>query len=731
MKSKEEAIRALAAAGYALIPLSGKNPIDEGWKATPVGRHDEKTIAKRNYGVVLGPQDLVVDVDPRNYEVGDKPLDRLAKAIGGIPAGTLVTRTGGGGLHIFLHKPADVSVRNSLPEFRGVEFKAGPGRQVVGPWSIHPDTGKEYRHLQGTPSSVAEAPQALLGLIKRTPVAFSEAGTDSYKDDDDTRDRCSRWLKEMPGAIQGFHGDDTTFKAACGLRDRGVSPKTAFSLLLVDFNSRCVPPWEDDALAAKVQSAYTYAKGAIGNAHPEAHFDKVEASKASMDAVKKEANEVEGAVGKSGWKLDGKKQPINCLQNTLNYLSLPSVGLRGCFGYNEFGRRVDLVKKTPWHALPGLPVTDIDLQRMRAHLARNHGYETGMTNLVDAMVDVSQFHRFHPVKEYLNALEWDGIDRLDSWLVKYLGVEQDEDGYVAAVGRKTLVAAVARVYEPGIKFDHVLVLEGKQGLGKSGVCAVLGGEWFSDFKMNVGDKDTIQMMQGKWLVEMPDLHATRQADIDMVKSFLTRQVDEARMAYGRLPGRYPRQGIFIGTYNPGPDGTYLKDDENRRWWPVMCHPVVGNIFDFVGLKRVRDQLWAEAVELYRQGEPLKMETETLQEAAKAAQAARVADHPWTERVASWLGERDKNAETYQDFYTGREVFIGAMGGFDVRYQRREQLDAAKALKDLGWTAGYKWKDGGPVRGFWRPGVKVPSQDGPKRRPRVEKENPMSVFGDLA
>ena len=381
-------------------------------------------------------------------------------------------------------------------------------------------------------------------------------------------------------------------------------------------------------------------------------------------------------------------------------------------------------------------MTDIDLQRMRAHLARNHGYETGMTNLVDAMVDVSQFRRFHPVKEYLNGLKWDGVKRLDSWLTCYLGVEDDGQGYVSAVGRKTLAAAVARIYEPGIKFDHVLVLEGKQDLGKSGVCKVLGGEWFSDFKMNAAEKDTIQMMQGKWIVEMAELHTARTADIDTLKAFLTRTVDEARFAYGRLPGAYKRQGIFIATYNPGPDGTYLKDDENRRWWPVMCNPVVGSVFDFPGLKSVRDQLWAEAIELYREAakrggteaveRSLSMDTPELKAASKTAQAARVADHPWAERVADWIRERDKNDDTREDFYTGREVFIGAMGGLDVRYQRHEQISAAKALKDLGWEPGHRRRDGELMRGFWRPGV-VRKEGGSAS----VKEDALAVFGDLA
>ena len=746
MKTKLEAIRAFRAAGYALIPLCsptkahahagkpcennrGKVPVGGAWETTKVDTYNEDAF-QENYGVVLGPQDLVVDVDPRNFKAGDQPLRRLTAAIGGFPTSTLVVRTGGGGMHIFLKKPAEVSVRNDLPEYAGVEFKAGPGRQVVGAGSIHGLSGKEYRHLQGSPSEVAAAPEALLALIRRTSTAraFSETGTGAYKDDEATRERAAQYARELAPALQGARGDEATLKAAMGLRDRGLSPKICFDVLLAHYNPRCLPPWEESDLAAKVQHAYAYARGAVGSAHPEVAFkpvsriDRVAADAAAAGERVKVAEAQDDAVGRSGWKLDNKDQPIRCFQNLLNYFSLPVARLRGVFGYNEFARRVEIIKEVPWGAQSGLPVGDIDLTRMRAHLSREHGYDASKDDLIDAMSESAQRRRFHPVKEYLGGLKWDGRPRLDSWLAKYLGVEGDDMDYVAAAGRKTLVAAVARIYEPGCKFDHVLVLEGRQGLGKSGVCKVLAGEWFSDFKMNVGDKDTVQMMQGKWIVEMPDLHATRQADIDMVKSFLTREVDEARFAYGRLPGRYPRQGIFIGTYNPGPGGTYLKDDENRRWWPVTCHAVVGRGFDFEGLKAVRDQLWAEAVVLYRKGEALKMDTESLQDAALAAQAARRAEHPWQQRVSEWIEERDKNAETRGDFYTGHDVYVGAMGQASARYGRREQLEVARALKDAGWEAGFKRVGGALTRGFWRPGAEM-------RHKKVASAE--ALFGDLA
>jgi predicted P-loop ATPase len=322
------------------------------------------------------------------------------------------------------------------------------------------------------------------------------------------------------------------------------------------------------------------------------------------------------------------------------------------------------------------------------------------------MVDVSHSRKFHPVRKYLENLKWDGQKRLDTWLIDYCGAVDDNQDYVKAVGRKTLCAAVARVFKPGIKFDHVLVLEGVQNIGKSGVCRILGGEWFADFKMNAAEKDTVQMMQGKWIVEMAELHAARQTDLDTLKAFLTRQVDEARFAYGRLPGQYPRQGIFIATYNPGPDGTYLKDDTgNRRWWPVRCNgvPLGSRYFNFAGLTVIRDQLFAEATARWKAGEALTMETVKLQDAATIAQSQRHAEHPWVDRIAAWLVERDRLPETSLSFLAPRDIFVMAMQGLDARYGRREQLEIARAMRELGWVPGFNRdkKTGRTIRGYRR------------------------------
>jgi len=192
----------------------------------------------------------------------------------------------------------------------------------------------------------------------------------------------------------------------------------------------------------------------------------------------------------------------------------------------------------------------------------------------------------HPIREWLNSLKWDGVPRLNTWLSTYCGALESE--YVNAVGRKTLMGAVARVYEPGIKFDSVLVLEGEQGTGKSTTCAILGGKWFGDAPLDIHNpKDTIEYVHSHWIIEFSEMASTRKADVNALKNFITRQEDDARPAYARVRVRFPRQSIFIGTVNPDNIG-YLSDDTgNRRFWPVLCTK-----FSLEKLRADRDQLFA-------------------------------------------------------------------------------------------------------------------------------------------
>lgn len=278
-------------------------------------------------------------------------------------------------------------------------------------------------------------------------------------------------------------------------------------------------------------------------------------------------------------------------------------GLQGIV-YNQFKNMLDVTGSLPWPQVkPGW--SDTDLACAKLYFERTYGIWSP-TKFKDAILAVTSSERlYHPVKEYLGSLKWDGNPRLDTLLIDYLGAE--DTPYVRAVTRKTLVAAVARIYRPGIKFDSILVLVGEQGMGKSTLFARLGKEWFSDSLSisDMKDKTAPEKLQGYWLLELSELNGIKKMDVEVVKSFITRTDDKYRQAYGVNVESHPRSCIIVGTTNS--DGGFLRDiTGNRRFWPVRVtghgkwHP-----WDLADI----DQVWAEAIEYFNQGEELFLKGE--------------------------------------------------------------------------------------------------------------------------
>lgn len=668
-----------AVAGFPLIPLVGKTPLDNGWPTAKVGQYAPRD--RENYGVVIPSRVLVVDVDPRNFKSGDQPLSRLFTDIGlSKRPDTFVVKTGSGGFHIYFSKPEGLEVRAKLKAYPGIDFKS-IGAQVVGPGSIHPETGKNYEVMYGSPDTLFPAPQKLLEILRRTSTGLDNAGIDDYSDDDGTRERFYSWLKSAEPAVQGDGGDAGTFKVAAHGRDLGLSPKVCFELMVSSgWNDRCQPPWHLDQLQEKVSNAYRYANGPVGSKHPSADFAPIE------PAIKKEDEKEEMT-----WVLDKAGRPTVCFHNLLNYLKSKKSGLFGVFAYNQFLGDVVFVRPAPWHdgsMPPNGVVNDYELKLLKAYLVRRFAFEAPICSIEEAVTVAAHQNKFHPVREYLTALKWDGVKRLDSWLVDYAGVEDSK--YVRSIGRKVLCAAVTRVFRPGAKFDHVLILEGRQGIGKSMLCEILGGDWFTSAPIDPHSRDTIDTLQGKWIVELAEMEITRRADMNALKAFITRTHDKVRLAYGRRSTEFARQCIFIGSINPGADGKYLQDQTgNRRFWPVEMRGL-----DFAGFKRDRAQLWAEAVAAIRGGERLIMSREEADDALRAA-ARRQAESPWTEVVAVWLsGVKD-------EFITARRVFLEALGGLDKQLDYRAYRDIACVMRDLGWTQEVRRVDGVILRGYVR------------------------------
>ena len=270
-------------------------------------------------------------------------------------------------------------------------------------------------------------------------------------------------------------------------------------------------------------------------------------------------------------------------------------------GYDEFAHRNELLRNLQWRGMDkGAYWTDGDDAALRHYLEWIYGIShVGKT--MDALCVVTEQRRHNPVKEYLSELVWDGVDRLDALLIDYLG--SDDNAYTRAVTRKTLTAAVARIWSPGCKFDYMLLLVGDQGLGKSFLINKLGGKWFSDSLTTVIGREAYEQLQGAWIVEMAELSAARKADIEALKHFISKQEDIFREAYGRRTEVYPRQCIFIGTTN---DKECLRDRTgNRRFWPVNVRAGRKSLWQDLDV----DQIWAEAVLAYKAGEELYLKDE--------------------------------------------------------------------------------------------------------------------------
>ena len=219
------------------------------------------------------------------------------------------------------------------------------------------------------------------------------------------------------------------------------------------------------------------------------------------------------------------------------------------------------------------------------------------------MLAVAAERAYHPVKEYLDSLpKWDGISRVDNLLIDYFGAT--DNSYTKAVIRKTMVAAVARIYRPGTKFDSVLILNGPQGIGKSTFFAKLAGDWFSDSLTitDMKDKSGAEKLQGYWLLELGELAGMRKTDVEIVKSFISRADDKYRASYGVNVESHPRQCVIVGSTNA--ESGFLRDiTGNRRFWPVRISGN-GKKKAWQMTKEEVQQIWAETLVLYEKGEKL-------------------------------------------------------------------------------------------------------------------------------
>jgi predicted P-loop ATPase len=314
------------------------------------------------------------------------------------------------------------------------------------------------------------------------------------------------------------------------------------------------------------------------------------------------------------------------------------------------------------------PLTDTDVTEIQKWLQHAGLERIGRPPMQDAVDCYARKHGYHPVRQYLADLQWNGQERVGNWLQTYLGAEGTK--YTQAVGKMFLVAMCARIIEPGCKSDHMLVLEGPQGALKSTACAVLADQWFSDNLPDItAGKDASQHLRGKWLIEVAEMHAMNRAEASLLKSFISRTVERYRPAYGRLEVVEPRQCVFIGTTNKE---IYLRDETGgRRFWPVKCGTI-----DIERLAEDRDQLFAEAVKLYESQQPWWPDKDFEADHIAPQQSARYELDAWSDAAMSYL---QTVART-----TIPEIAANALG-LDIRHLGiPEQKRIAAILTRLEW-----------------------------------------------
>lgn len=364
----------------------------------------------------------------------------------------------------------------------------------------------------------------------------------------------------------------------------------------------------------------------------------------------------------------------------------------GVIAFNEFSNDVVKLKPSPW-GTPAGAWAEVDDLLMGEWLVREHWLPSmPRGTLEEAVRMVAYRHRYHPVREYLQALTWDGVPRLATWLQRSC-LEEDEfddtdvlQRYLARVGTFFLMGMCARVTQPGVKFDYMLILEGAQGIRKSTLLKTLGGDWFADTGLVLGDKDSYQQIQSVWLNEIPELDAFSKADVMKIKAFVASTEDNFRASFDRRTAKYPRQVVFAGTTN---EDHYLTDPTgNRRFWPVH---VTRKHIDIDWVAANRDQLMAEAMQRVARGARMYPTQDEELELFVPQQQSRSVENAIESAIARYLYPVGIQAGANSDGELIEQIsLVALLGKVGIGLEklgpgRFHEKQAAAALRRLGWT----------------------------------------------
>lgn len=639
-----------------------------------------------NWGVATGhalPEGgylVVLDVDPRNG--GDETLTRLESEHGEIPV-TVTAISGGNGAHYLFRSLAQPA---SAAPWNGIEVKAVGGYIVVHP-SVHM-SGRRYewdaaRHPADTP--LADLPawvtDAGSGRARARPAALDCDAAET--------------LLGHAFRLSGLLGDvlpQGRRIVRCPWENEHSSPSGPR-----DTSTVILPPTLESNLGGfKCLHGHCAARGwrDVLDALPAAAVS--EARELCRPRRVSSAPPAAAPVAGETWRarLIYKKSGVDLERTAANVVTILRYDPRwsGKIRYDKFAGVVR-VSDPPWEPddAPTFATdqwSDADDVLLKTWMAREREYSLDMSkqDIRDAVTSVAHANAYHEVQDYLSSLEWDGEKRVEPVFSRYFGAEATE--YVRAVGRCWLVSAVARVFEPGCYVDSLPVLEGEQGIGKSkGLKALCGAKWFSDSHLKIGDADGYASLRGKWIIEMAELSSVRGKELTKVRAFITAASDHYRASYGHRHETTLRECVFVGTTN---ETAYLEDvTGNRRYWPIACGDV-----DRDAITRDRDQIWAEAVALYRARTPHHLNTPELLALAADEQSHRLTTDPWDAIISDWLALQPASG------VLTHEILLGPLRIEPGRITKNDEMRVADILRRLGYRRGAQVSEnGGRVRRY--------------------------------
>jgi putative DNA primase/helicase len=400
---------------------------------------------------------------------------------------------------------------------------------------------------------------------------------------------------------------------------------------------------------------------------------KVLPFKAGIDPALAEVLDIRDSMG---LRLNDKRKPIGCLENVVKIL-LSTGDWQGVLAYNQFSLSLEKKRLPPYAQPTAGEWLDDDDDELDLWLSQKYDLRAGKDICGRAAGIVGRRAAYHPVREYLDGLLWDGERRLDTWLETYLGAIVPEGDirshdYYAKAGAWWLISAVARIYRPGCQADHVLLLEGQQGIGKSTALRVLFRDHFSDTPLRIGDKDSYGNLRGVWCYELAELDSLNRAETSASKAFFTSTRDKYRPPYGKRDVIAPRQVVFAGTVN---HDQYLRDSTgNRRYWPVRCGEMRLRGLD--GLETVVDQLFAEAATRFKADALWYPTTPDEQDLFGEQQAQRELGDVYEALIAEGTAGRSEISMA--------AIFKDILDTEPSKMTRAEQTRVGEAMRRLGW-----------------------------------------------